>query len=134
MIKRASILTVLLGFATLTGCSFPGVYKLNVQQGNIVTSDMLEQLKPGMTQRQVEYVMGNPVLRTPYDNKRWDYIYTLEKRDEIVEQYRISVFFDAAGNYSHYTGSLPAETEKEDDSASVPQPEKSNDTVVNPES
>ena len=37
---RISILTLLLGFATLSGCVFPGVYKLNVQQGNIVTADM----------------------------------------------------------------------------------------------
>ena len=55
---RASILTVLLGIATLAGCAFPGVYKLNVQQGNIVTDDMLAQLETGMNQRQVEYVMG----------------------------------------------------------------------------
>ena len=134
MIKRASILTVLLGFATLTGCSFPGVYKLNVQQGNIVTADMLSQLKPGMTQRQVRYVMGNPVIQTPFDSNRWDYIYTLEKRDEIVEQYHISVFFDAAGNYSHYTGSLPADKATEDDTSSVPQEERSNDSVIHPES
>ena len=55
---RALILTGLLGFATLSGCTFPGVYKLNVQQGNIVTQDMLDQLEPGMTERQVIYLMG----------------------------------------------------------------------------
>src|SRR5690554_4836568 len=67
--RLALILTILLGFATLSGCVFPGVYKLNVQQGNIVTQDMLDKLKPGMTPRQVIYVMGNPVLRNPYEQR-----------------------------------------------------------------
>lgn len=125
MIKRASILTVLLGFATLTGCVFPGVYKLNVQQGNIVTADMLAQLKPGMSQRQVIYVMGNPVLQNPFGQNRWDYIYTLEKRDEVVKNYRISVFFDGAGLYTHYTGSLPAEEFSEENQLnSIPKEEQ----------
>lgn len=104
---RASILTVLLGFATLTGCAFPGVYKLNVQQGNIVTHDMIEQLEPGMTQRQVEYVMGTPIVQNPYEQQRWDYIYTLEQRDVITKRYHIKVFFDDQGNYNRYEGELP---------------------------
>lgn len=106
---RASILTVLLGFATLAGCAFPGVYKLNVQQGNIVTHDMIEQLEPGMTQRQVEYVMGTPVVQNPYEQQRWDYIYTLEQRDVITKRYHIKVFFDEQGNYIRYEGELPAD-------------------------
>ena len=104
---RATILTILLGIATLGGCVFPGVHKLNVQQGNIVTADMLEQLKPGMTQRQVEFVMGTPVMRNPFESRRWDYLYTLEQRDVVTKEYRIQVFFDAEGRYTHYTGTLP---------------------------
>jgi len=106
---RLPILTVLLGIATLAGCAFPGVYKLNVQQGNIVTHDMLEQPEAGMNQRQVEYVMGTPVIQNPYQQQRWDYIYTLEQRDKITKRYHIKVFFDDQGNYSHYEGELPAD-------------------------
>lgn len=112
-IQIISILTLLLGFASLSGCIFPGVYKLNVQQGNIVTQDMLDKLKPGMTERQVIYVMGNPVLKTPYQNERWDYIYTLEVRDETTKEYRISVFFDEQRQLTHYTGELPDKDFKE---------------------
>lgn len=132
MNTRASILTLLLGFATLTGCVFPGVYKLNVQQGNIVTADMLSQLKPGMNQRQVAYIMGNPVLRNPFEQKRWDYLYTLEQRDKVVKDYRISVYFDAAGQYTHYTGTLPAEEFKEDSQTdSIPkEAEETNNTIA----
>lgn len=129
-LRSAIILTVSLGFATLSGCVFPGVYKLNVQQGNIVTQDMLDQLKTGMTERQVIYVMGNPVLRNPYAEQRWDYLYTLEERDEVTESYRISVFFNDQGTYSHYTGELPSEEiQEEDQLKTLPQEQESPNTV-----
>lgn len=112
---RALILTGLLGFATLSGCTFPGVYKLNVQQGNIVTQDMLAELKPGMTERQVVYLMGNPVVRNPFSDDQWEYIYTLEQRDVVVKSYHVTLHFDAQGLYTHYSGSTPEQEFKEDD-------------------
>lgn len=127
---RAIILTFLLGIATLGGCVFPGVHKLNIQQGNIVTAEMLEQLKPGMTTRQVEFVMGTPVLRNPFQSQRWDYLYSLEERDQITREYRIQVFFDANGRYTHYTGTLPSDdfqTEPEDSEGKTE--EKSPNTI-----
>lgn len=127
---RSLILTALLGFATLSGCVFPGVYKLNVQQGNIVTQDMLDKLQPGMTERQVVFVMGNPVLRNPYEKNRWDYLYTLEERDVVTQSYRISVFFDSSGRFSHYSGELPDKAIKEKNQLdSLPQEESTPNTV-----
>lgn len=124
------ILTLLLGFATLSGCMFPGVYKLNVQQGNIVTQDMLDKLKLGMTERQVIYVMGNPVLRNPYELQRWDYLYTLEERDKVTKSYRISVFFNEQRFFSHYTGDLPSEEiQEEDQLKTLPTEQESPNTV-----
>ena len=112
---KVAILTVLLGFASFSGCTFPGVYKLNVQQGNIVTQDMLDKLKPGMTARQVIFVMGNPVLKPALDAQQWDYIYTLEERDVITKRYHLSVHFDQQGRFSHYQGTLPDSPIKEED-------------------
>ena len=43
----------------------PRVYKLSIQQGNVITQEMVDRLKPGMTRNQVEFVMGKPVLATP---------------------------------------------------------------------
>lgn len=102
------ILTILLGFCLISACSFPQVYKLTVQQGNIVTQDMLDQLKPGMNRRQVAYVMGNPVLQTPFEANRWDYLYTLERRDKIVKHYQVSLFFNG-DVYTRYEGEVPAD-------------------------
>ena len=108
---RAIILTILLGIATLTGCVFPGVYKVPVQQGNIVTQEMLDQLKPGMTPNQVEYVMGTPVLKTTLSPNIWHYQYSLEEDDSITRQYLIQVYFDGRGLFSRYTGDVPPKDE-----------------------
>ncbi|MFT6423621.1 MAG: outer membrane protein assembly factor BamE [Thalassolituus sp.] len=124
LIMRVLILTGLLGFATLSGCTFPGVYKLNVQQGNIVTEDMLAELKPGMTERQVIYLMGNPVVRNPYTDTEWDYLYTLERRDEVVKRYHVTLFFGEDGLYSHYTGTPDANFSEDDQSAEMPLEER----------
>ena len=129
---RPIILTALLGFASLSACTFPGVYKLNVQQGNIVTQEMLAELQPGMTQRQVIYVMGNPVVKNPFADNKWDYIYTLEKRDEVVKRYHVTLFFDAQGFFSHYTGDAPSENEdaSQSDSAAIPDAAKRNEPAT----
>ncbi|MCP5162690.1 MAG: outer membrane protein assembly factor BamE [Hahellaceae bacterium] len=78
----------------LSGCSFPGVYKINVQQGNIVTQDMLEKLKPGLTRRQVHFVLGTPLIRNTFSSQSDSYIYTFEKGGEKIEQQSITVYYD----------------------------------------
>lgn len=105
-------LTILLSFLFISACSIPQVYKLTVQQGNIVTQDMIDNLKEGMTKRQVAYVMGTPLIKSPYQQDRWDYIYTLERRDVIVNQYQITVFFED-DIYTHYEGEVPQEEKPE---------------------
>lgn len=106
---RFIITATLLTF--LSACTMQ-VYKLKIQQGNIVTPDMLEQLKPGMSKNQVAFVMGNPVLKDSFSTRQWDYLYRLERREDNIEQYHIRVFFDQGQKYSHYEGELPEE-EKE---------------------
>jgi|TARA_B110000003_G_C16444923_1_gene455552 outer membrane protein assembly factor BamE len=100
------ILTILLGFIFISACSVPEVYKLTVQQGNIVTQDMLDELKEGMNQRQVAYIMGTPLIKSPFQQDRWDYLYTLERRDEVVKSYQVTVFFTDE-IYTHYEGEVP---------------------------
>jgi len=127
---RGTILTFLLGIATLSGCVFPGVHKLNVQQGNIVTQDMLDQLQQGMTRDQVEFVMGTPVLENSFADNRWDYLYTLEEDDKITKRYLIKVYFDANQRFDHYEGQLPdAEFSEENQLDNLPKEETNLNTV-----
>ena len=84
----------LVGLFALAGCSFPGVYKIDIQQGNVVTQDMIDQLKPGMTQRQVRFIMGNPLITDTFHAKRWDYLYSIQPGGRQRYQERISLMFD----------------------------------------
>jgi outer membrane protein assembly factor BamE len=82
----------------LAGCGnnfgFPGVYRINVEQGNIVTFDMIEQLQPGMTRRQVRFILGTPLIEDTFHPDRWDYRYTLRNGIDTLEENRLTVFFE----------------------------------------
>ncbi len=84
----------LVGLLALAGCSFPGVYKIDIQQGNVVTQDMIDQLRPGMTRRQVRFIMGNPLLVDTFHANRWDYLYSLQPGGGERQQERMSIFFN----------------------------------------
>ena len=86
-------------FLVLSGCNnigsmdFPGVYKISIPQGNIITQEMVDQLRPGMTKRQVIFVMGTPLVRDPYHQDRWDYVYNFQPGGGERGQERLSVLF-----------------------------------------
>ena len=93
----------LLASLTLTSCStilnnLPGVYTLEIQQGNIVDQNMINQLRPNMDKRQVLYIMGSPMLQDTFHRNRWDYIYSLQPSgEERVEKKVFLVFKDVDG-------------------------------------
>ena len=84
----------LTGLLALAGCSFPGVYKIDIQQGNVVTQDMIDQLRPGMTRRQVRFIMGNPLITDTFHANRWDYLYSIQPGGGQRQQERVSLVFD----------------------------------------
>jgi outer membrane protein assembly factor BamE len=76
----------------LSGCL--SVYKVEVQQGNVVTQEMIDKLKPGMTPSQVRFVMGTPLIVDPFHQDRWDYYYYLRRSNETSgESQRVTVVF-----------------------------------------
>ena len=95
MRKALSYIPMLL----LAGCSympsipFIGPHKIDVQQGNFVTQDMIDKLKPGMSRSQVRFALGTPLIADPFHPDRWDYVYVLEKQGRVVEKRRIAVIF-----------------------------------------
>lgn len=96
MQKTKFLLTslTLVGLLALAGCSFPGVYKIDVQQGNVVTQDMIDQLRPGMTRSQVRFIMGNPLLTDTFHADRWDYLYSIQPGGGKRLQERVSLVFN----------------------------------------
>lgn len=78
----------------LSGCTYLTPYSLDIHQGNIVTQEMVDQLKPGMTQRQVAFILGTPLLTDPFHDARWDYIYSNEPHGSDRVQRNLTVIFD----------------------------------------
>ena len=84
---------------TLSACStilnnLPGVYTLDIEQGNMIDQSMIDQLRPNMTKRQVLYIMGTPMLADSFHEKRWDYLYSKQPGGEERVQKRVSLFFN----------------------------------------
>lgn len=76
---RLYSMLVLLLLLLSSGCSwvqFPSTHKVIVQQGNIVTQDMVDKLQIGMSKTQVQYILGSPLLVDTFNPTRWDYYYT----------------------------------------------------------
>ena len=92
---RALLLSVLL--ISLTGCGFigfPGVYRINIEQGNIVTQEDVDKLERGMTRRQVRFILGTPLIEDSFDRNRWDYHYEIKRGGTLLTMRELTVYFD----------------------------------------
>lgn len=89
--QKIIIVIVCAAVIALSAC---GVHKLDIQQGNVVTPEMREQLKLGMSKRQVSFVLGSPLLIDPFHRDRWDYVYSLTKGRSKPEIQRMVLHFE----------------------------------------
>jgi outer membrane protein assembly factor BamE len=69
-------------------------YRIDIQQGNVVTQEMVSKLKVGMTRSQVRFVLGSPLVTDMFHGDRWDYVYTMQKQGKPEERRRLTVIFD----------------------------------------
>lgn len=69
-------------------------YKIDIQQGNVVTQEMVSKLKVGMTRAQVRFALGSPLVVDPFRTDRWDYVYSFQKQGKQVERRRVTVIFE----------------------------------------
>jgi outer membrane protein assembly factor BamE len=81
----------------LAGCvpTLPALapFKMDIQQGNVVTQEMVAKLQPGMTRSQVRFALGTPLVVDPFRTNRWDYVYRFEKGGKLAEHRHIVVIF-----------------------------------------
>lgn len=68
-------------------------YKIDVVQGNFISREQVELLKAGMTRAQVKEVLGTPLLSSLFHADRWDYVFTLKRRNVEPQSFRYTVFF-----------------------------------------
>ncbi len=85
---------LLSGLLLVSGCSFFTPHRIDIQQGNIITEEMLQQLEPGMSMAQVRYIMGSPMIVDTFNPQRWDYIYSIQPGRKARYQKRLSLYFN----------------------------------------
>lgn len=92
--SKKLILIVLVCLLGATGCKL--IYKQNIQQGNAIEQDQLDQLKIGMTMNQVAFLLGTPAIRDPFHQSRWDYLYSYSVRGGEPTTRRVTLRFENA--------------------------------------
>ena len=101
--RRIGLPAILLAALAATGCatldermptwrSF-GVYKLDINQGNYLSQDMVDKLKVGQTKPQVRQLLGTALLVSPFRENRWDYVYRFTRQGQVVTNRSFTAYF-----------------------------------------
>ena len=108
-------LTWLLVALATAGCSPPQFiqpYRMDIQQGNYISQEMVSQLKPGMTKEQVRFVLGTPLVTDIFHADRWDYVYYRDSRRGPREARKLAVLFEN-GKLARVVGDVVAAEPKD---------------------
>lgn len=101
--KSLTIVFAIAAILVLSACSQFGVYRLDIQQGNLVTQEQLAKVKPGMTRIDVRNILGTPLLQDAFNANRWDYAYSDDRNTERSlnpfgrekQKYTVTVLFES---------------------------------------
>jgi outer membrane protein assembly factor BamE len=87
-------LPVCLMLALLLSSACGLIYKQNIQQGNALEQEDLDELYIGMNKRQVSFVLGSPAIHDPFNQQRWDYVQTFSRRGGKMVQRTVTLRFE----------------------------------------
>jgi outer membrane protein assembly factor BamE len=93
MFKRLLLILSIFSLLVINACT---IHRLDVQQGNIIKEEQIEKLKPGISKRQVRFIMGSPLIQDPFHDNRWDYVFTMQPGTErkVTEYQHIAIYFE----------------------------------------
>ena len=83
-----------LSLPDVTQAKLPFVHRIDIQQGNVVTQEMIAQLRYGMDKKKVRYIMGTPIIQDTFHSRRWDYLYTEQLGGDPLERRRVTLYFE----------------------------------------
>ncbi|MBC3230969.1 outer membrane protein assembly factor BamE [Serratia fonticola] len=95
MLTAAAVVLVML----TAGCSTfeKVVYRPDINQGNYLTPTDVAKIHKGMTQQQVAYILGTPMMQDPFGTQTWFYVFRQEPGHEKITQQTLTLTFDSAG-------------------------------------
>jgi outer membrane protein assembly factor BamE len=98
------LITLLTFCALLLGaCS---IYRVDVQQGNVITAKELAELHPGMDELQVHTILGSPLLQDPWHPHQWVYVYSFKPAYGATKVRKVLVLFDKSGKLISVQGDV----------------------------
>lgn len=86
-------------------------YRIDIQQGNVVTSEQAQALQPGMSRLQVRDMLGTPLLTSIFHADRWDYVFTFQRQGQEPQRRQLTVFFKGDALERVDAQALPSEAE-----------------------
>lgn len=86
-------------------------YRIEVVQGNFVSSEQVAQLKPGMSRQQVKDLLGTPLVTDIFHAQRWDYVFTLRRQGVPEQARRLTLYFQGDALERFDGDTMPSETE-----------------------
>ena len=95
-------------------------YRMDIQQGNFVTQDMVDKLAVGQTRDQVRFILGTPLLTDVFHANRWDYVFRFSRGWNQPERRRLVIYFDADSRVSKWDADVPAPAPAAGDAAAKP--------------
>ena len=94
---RSLVSLFLIFFLTACGGNpvwLPRAHKITIQQGNLLDESMLERVTVGMDREMVRNLIGTPVIQTPFEQDRWDYVFTRGPAGSAITARRVSILFE----------------------------------------
>tara|TARA_Y100001968_G_scaffold222252_1_gene205034 strand:- start:329 stop:658 length:330 start_codon:yes stop_codon:yes gene_type:complete len=79
---------------SIASCSLPKTYEVVIAQGNLVDQEMIDKLEVGMTESQVKFVMGSPLISDTFYPNRWDYFTSVTQGSETFTEQKITLYFE----------------------------------------
>ncbi len=93
---RILLLACLGAALAAAGCTtdaIPGVYRIDIRQGNHLDEAQVAQLRPGMSKRQIRFLLGTPLVEDSFNPNRWDYFYSFREDGELIQRKHVALFF-----------------------------------------
>lgn len=86
------------------------MHRIDIQQGNIITPDMIQELKIGMSKAEVRFLMGTPLIIDAFNEDRWVYLYSMQPGKGPSEKHHLIVEFeqDKLVNFEGTALSMPS--------------------------
>lgn len=108
LLSRAFLVAAALALGACSAPSLVRPFRMDIQQGNYVSQEMVSQLKPGMSKAQVRFVMGTPLVTDIFHPDRWYYVFYNQPGYGKGEERRITVVFDKQGRLLRVEGDVVA--------------------------